>query len=239
MRILAFDTATAATSVALCDVGSRPGAGRVDLEVRDDPAPGARPGHTRVLLALIEDVLAQGGGWDTVERIAVGVGPGTFTGLRIGIASARSLARARGLDLVGVSTLRSLAAAARGATPRSAIVAVIDARRGEAFAAAWGQGDDPAVAAPLLSPSVLAPEQLAGACARLDAGALAVGDGAIRFRATLEGAGVVVSSGDSPLHRVTAREHCRIAAAIQPGDPEGVLPVYLRIPDAELTRPPS
>ena len=106
MSVLAFDTATRATAVALVDP-----AGEARL-ARDDPDPGQRPAHTTRLMALIAELLAADGGWSAVETIAVGTGPGTFTGLRIGIATALALSRARELPLVGVSTLASLALAA-------------------------------------------------------------------------------------------------------------------------------
>jgi tRNA threonylcarbamoyladenosine biosynthesis protein TsaB len=230
MRVLAFDTATRATAVALCDVGE--GSGGLELEARDDPEPGARPGHARRLLPLVEQLLRQGGGWDAVQRIAVGVGPGTFTGLRIGVATAHALARSRGLELVGVSTLESLASGVRSDWPGSAVLAVIDARRGEAFAAAWAVGGDAA-----LAPSVLTPGELGHAASRLAPDAVAVGDGAIHFRAVLEAVGVAVPADGSTLHRVSAREHCRLAAAGRAGMPDAVLPAYLRLADAELKRP--
>ena len=104
------------------------------FEVRDDPEPGARPMHAARLLAAAEEALgAAGVGWEDVDRLAIGVGPGSFTGLRIGIATARALAQGRGLPLVGVSSLEALA---RGAAA-PLVLAVLDARRGEAFAAAW------------------------------------------------------------------------------------------------------
>ncbi|MDE3134269.1 MAG: tRNA (adenosine(37)-N6)-threonylcarbamoyltransferase complex dimerization subunit type 1 TsaB, partial [Acidobacteriota bacterium] len=106
MRILAFDTATALTTVALLGDG-------VDLSAVDDPPVGARPGHAQRLLALIQELLERAGaGWEEVDRIAVGTGPGTFTGLRIGIATAEALAAATGTPVLGVSTLRSLERAA-------------------------------------------------------------------------------------------------------------------------------
>jgi tRNA threonylcarbamoyladenosine biosynthesis protein TsaB len=116
-----MDTATPSTAVA---VWAPDGPA---VERRDDPAPGERPGHAARLLALVDEVVP---GWDAIERIAVGVGPGGFTGLRIGIATARALAQARDLPLVGVSSLAALAAPHDGP-----VVAVIDARRGEVFAA--------------------------------------------------------------------------------------------------------
>jgi len=145
MSVLGLDTATPSTVVGLL---------RADgelFEARDDPPPGARPGHASRLLVAVEDVLARAGvGWEGVERIAVGVGPGGFTGLRIGIATARALAQARGLPLVGVSTLEAVA---RGASADT-VIAAIDARRGEIFAAAWRGGEL------LLSPAAFKPEDL-------------------------------------------------------------------------------
>lgn len=228
MRLLAFDTATPATTVALA---------LDDEEVltrRHDPAPGERPGHVAELLPLALELLDEAGlTFGDLDRVAVGVGPGTFTGLRIGVATARGLAQAHGVPLVGVSTLRALAGGAAVDAP--ATVAVLDARRGEAFAAAWeaGAAVDPA-AEPLLAPAALTPAALAAAVARLPAGAVAVGDGAIRFREALEAAGAVVPEDGSSAHRVDAAVHARLAAGMEPEAPETVLPAYLRLPDAEI-----
>jgi len=107
--ILGLDTATADTAVALWAPGGP------EVERRDEPPLGARPAHAGKLLLLVEEALdAAGASWDDIERIAVGVGPGSFTGLRIGIATARGLAQARNLPLIGVS---SLAALAKGVRP--------------------------------------------------------------------------------------------------------------------------
>ncbi|HWD69295.1 MAG TPA: tRNA (adenosine(37)-N6)-threonylcarbamoyltransferase complex dimerization subunit type 1 TsaB [Solirubrobacteraceae bacterium] len=241
MRVLAFDTATARTAVALRDIDT--GANvcmlyELDLAAADDPPAGGRPGHAQRLLSLIDELFKRGGaGWDSIERIAVGVGPGTFTGLRIGIASAQALAAARALPLVGISTLRSLALAAHDREPRRATLAVIDARRGEAFAAGWAAGEDPLTAEPALPPRVLTPEQLAGIAGASDTGTQAVGDGALKFRELLAAGGVAVPGADSPLHRVAAREHCRLGALAQPSGDGRIEPEYLRVPDAELGKP--
>ncbi len=177
--VLAFDTATPATVV-----GVRSAAAPA-LTLRDDPAPGARPNHAARLLTLCEAALdAAGAVWADVERIGVGVGPGTFTGLRIGVATARALAQATGAAAVPVSTLAALAAGARAARPGSAVLAVLDARRGEAFAAGWGPSGNA-----IGEPQALAPEALATRAAALPAGALAVGDGAVRFRDRLRTGG--------------------------------------------------
>jgi tRNA threonylcarbamoyladenosine biosynthesis protein TsaB len=216
--ILGIDTGTPSTAVAAWSPGGP------EVERRHDPAPGERPGHAARLLALVEAVLAEAGGWERVERIAVGVGPGGFTGLRIGIATARALAQARDLPLVPVSTLHALAANVKGSEDPVRF-AVLDARRGEVFAASPG----------VLEPVALAPADLA---ARIPAGALAVGDGAVRFREELERAGAEIPAGDSPLHRVSALQVCRIGAAGEPADRDALLPDYRREPDASPPRLP-
>ena len=104
MIVLGLDTATPATVLGL-----RLADGTV-LQARDDPSPGERPGHSTRLLPFAHQLLAEAGlGWDRLERIAIGVGPGTFTGLRIGIATARALAQSLDTELVGISSLRALA----------------------------------------------------------------------------------------------------------------------------------
>jgi tRNA threonylcarbamoyladenosine biosynthesis protein TsaB len=229
MRILAFDTATRATTVALSGVGD------VIFTARDDPKPGERPGHATRLLPLTAAVLRCAGiGWEGVDRIAVGVGPGTFTGLRIGIASARALARARGIPLVGVSTLQSLALAGPVPAGLDAVFAVIDARRGEVFAASWRLDEAQEFDNALLLPRAVAPELLTELIAPLGATALAIGDGAIAFREVLERSGAFIPDDDSQLHRVTATNHCRLAVSLQASAADDVRPDYLRAPDAEL-----
>ena len=209
--ILGFDTATAATAVAAWAPGGPA------VERRDDPPAGQRPAHAARLLVLVEEALAAAGaGWEAVERIAVGVGPGGFTGLRLGIATARALAQARDLPVTGVSSLAALAA---GAGDDQRVVAVIDARRGEVFAASPGR----------FGPVAIAPRDLA---ARIELGSLAVGDGAVRFRAELERAGVAVPADDSPLHRVSALQVCRLGAQGEAADRDALLPDYRREPDA-------
>jgi tRNA threonylcarbamoyladenosine biosynthesis protein TsaB len=169
----------------------------------------AEGGHAaQRALVLVDEVIAYAGYEPRdVAQIVVGCGPGSFTGLRIGIASARGLALALGVPCAGVSTLAALAAGAPGA------VALIDARRGELFAL-------DADGAPVV-------EQPEGVAARLAPGALCVGDGARRFRSLLEGAGAVVPADHDPRHAPGAIALAGLAAG---GAAE---PVYVRRPDAE------
>lgn len=235
VRILAFDTATRATAVALSGVDN------VVFTARHDPQPGERPGHATRLLPLVARVMERAGiGWDGVDRIAVGVGPGTFTGLRIGIATARALARGRELPLIGVSTLQSLALARPRVdeVPRrlDVVLAVLDARRGEVFAAGWRMDEVGEFDMALLAPRAVAPEALAELVAPLGPATLAIGDGAVAFREVLERSRAFIPEDDSRLHKVTAINHCRLADRLEAGVPGEVRPDYLRAPDAEIAQ---
>ena len=221
--VLGFDTATAELTVALALDGD------IVAEIAVGPEPGGRPRHATQLLPAIESVLGKGGGWDAVALVAVGVGPGTFTGLRIGVATARALAQGRGLPVTAVSSLRALAAGvAAGSGGR---LAVIDAKRGEAFAALYD-----AAGAELWEPFVAGPDELARRVADLPESPIAVGDGSLRFRHELEAAGAAVPGPSDAVHRLRARHICRLAEGTGAGAPESIEPVYLRRPDAELWR---
>ena len=235
MTIVALDTATRATVAALLRTGDP----ALELEARDDPAPGERPRHATRVLELVADVMDRGGvGWDDVDAIAVGVGPGTFTGLRIGVASARALARARGIPLVGVSTLQSLACNAPaddGAGRDGSVLAVLDARRGEVFAAGWPLGDRDGPPT-LLSARACPPEALGEVLGAMGPCTLAIGEGAVEFREVLERAGALIPDDHSAIHRVSAINHCRLALSMRGNSPDQVQPEYLRLPDAEINR---
>jgi tRNA threonylcarbamoyladenosine biosynthesis protein TsaB len=197
MLILAFDTATdVATSALVWD-------GEVLGELSSRP------------ISVLEDLdalLRRGGVRDTqLEGIVVGTGPGSFTSLRMGLATARTLAFALDIGLAGVSTLEALAAGAPGSTP------VIDARRREVFSIADGV------------PVVVAPTELT-----IETGYSYVGDGAVRYRDVIEGAGGVVPPDDSELHVARARFHVQLAKGF--GLPDLVEPMYLRVPDVDRTR---
>jgi tRNA threonylcarbamoyladenosine biosynthesis protein TsaB len=204
--IVGLDTATPITSVAVLGDG-------VERELHDD---GERPRHAQTLLPLLEQVVED---WSIVERLCVGVGPGGFTGLRLGISTARALAQALDLPVVPISSLDALAAPHSGT-----VAALIDARRGEVFAAVYedGQRTREPVA---IDPGTLARE--------LTPGTLTVGDGAVRFREELERAGMAVPAGGSDAHRVSALMVCRLGLGREPVDRDALLPDYRREPDAK------
>jgi tRNA threonylcarbamoyladenosine biosynthesis protein TsaB len=215
--ILGLDTATPATAVAVLPDEGEP------VELRHEPAAGERPGHATQLLALARRALeASGATFADVDRIGVGVGPGTFTGLRIGVATARALAQSTGAQLAPVSTLAALAEPAGGDRP---VLAVLDARRGEAFVAAYQAGEQ------LIAAAAVAPDDLADLIDPALAPWLAVGDGAIRFRDRLEPV-AEVPADPSALHRVSALAVCRLAGVARTVDRDELLPDYVRAPDA-------
>ncbi len=218
MTVVGFDTATAATSVCVLRADGEPFESLPGVERLLEP-----PGHSRELLPGIAETMRRAGGrWDDVEAIAVGCGPGTFTGLRIGLATARSLARAREIPLKPVSSLAALAA---GADAERAL-ALIDARRGELFGALHERGEE------RVPPFVARPEDVAGRLGEVARTALAVGDGALKFQEVLGAAGIEVAPRGSGSHVVSALRICRLAASVTATPPEAVLPLYLREPDA-------
>jgi tRNA threonylcarbamoyladenosine biosynthesis protein TsaB len=224
VSVLGFDSATADVAVAVTSEGE------VVREKSIGPAEDGRPRHSRILLAEVERSVDAAGGWDEIERIAVGVGPGSFTGLRIGIATARALAQGHG---VPVGPVGSLAALARGisrgpeANDRLALP-VLDARRGEVFAALHGPDG-----AELWPPLVADPAKVADRLQELDHSPLAAGDGALRFAAELEAGGATVAPSDDPVHRIAARHICALGEAAEALPPDRIEPVYLRPPDAK------
>ena len=213
---------------AVCAIG---GDGEVLRESRSGLSADGRPGHTTRLLEEVERAAAAAGGWDEVESIAVGVGPGSFTGLRVGIASARALGSSLGLPVRGVGTLDALAvgiAASKGGEGRRRLP-VLDARRGEVFAALYS-----ATGERLWEPWVGAPDELAERLADDPEAPLAAGSGALRFRDELAmGSAEILDQADAA-HRVRARYICDLAEA--GATVETLAPLYLRRPDAERWR---
>lgn len=189
MLILAFDTATDRATSAL---------------VSDGEVLGERASRAQTLLEDVDALLRQSGAHPRdLDALAVGLGPGSFTGTRIGLAAARGLALALGIPAAGVSTLDALAAGAPGALP------VVDARRREIFAP---------------GPVVLAPAELAVE------GETLVGDGAVRYRELFEAAGAIVPPDEDERHLPRARFHPALASGF--GSVELLQPLYVRVPDA-------
>jgi tRNA threonylcarbamoyladenosine biosynthesis protein TsaB len=192
--VLAFDTATSVVTAAL----TRDGA------VIDERA--SRP------VSVLEDaeLMLAGAGLEPadLDALVVGVGPGSFTGIRMALATARALALALGIPAAGVSTLAALAAGAPGSLP------VIDAKRREVFTESDGE------------PVVLVPGDLV-----VEPGRLCVGDGAVRYRAVLEERGAEIPPDDDERHVPRARFHAQLARDFGPA--EAIEPLYLRVPDAQ------
>jgi tRNA threonylcarbamoyladenosine biosynthesis protein TsaB len=221
MVVLGVDSATADAVVGVTD------GGEVIREARVDPGPDGRPRHSQVLLREIESSVEEAGGWERIERIAVGIGPGSFTGLRIGIATARALAQARGIPIAPVGSLAALARGISESDGGAAALPVIDARRGEVFAALF-EGDTE-----LWPPFVGPPDELAERVRELDQPPLAAGDGALGFAAELEAAGATVAPPTDPIHRLRARHVCAVGEAASEASGDQIQPLYLRPPDAK------
>lgn len=226
MAVVGFDTATADTAV--CAMRG----GKVLYEELLGLAADGSPRHSTALLAEVERAVGAAGGWDAIDRLAVGLGPGSFVGIRIGIATARGLAASTRLPVTGVCTLDALGRALgelagleRGRLP------VLDARRGEVFAALYSP-----TAERLWKPFVAAPGELAERVAELPAPPLAAGSGAVRFRDELASRGADVPEDTDPVHRIAARHVCALAEAAPERGEERLEPIYLRAPDAERWR---
>jgi tRNA threonylcarbamoyladenosine biosynthesis protein TsaB len=220
VNVLGIDTSTAAS--AACVLRADGEAFEAIPAVEELSAP---PAHSRDLLRRAHEVLeAAGLGFADLGTVAVGAGPGAFTGLRVGIATARAIAKAHGIELRPVSSLAALAEGIEG----DERLPLIDARRGELFAALYD-----AAGRELLAPFVAAPDEVVKRVQEHARMPLAAGDGSLRFRGLLEPAGVRVAPGGSQVHVVRALHVCRLAAGSDPVAPEGVLPSYLRAPDAQ------
>jgi tRNA threonylcarbamoyl adenosine modification protein YeaZ len=188
--ILAFDTATDVATSAL---------------VSDGEVLGERASRAQTLLEDVDALFRQASARPRdLDALVVGTGPGSFTGTRVGIAVARGLGLALGVEGAGVSTLDALAAAADGALP------MVDARRGEVF---------------VPGPEACAPEAVEAL------GTLCVGDGAVRYRDILEAGGAIVPPDDDPRHLPRAALHASLAREF--GPVEEIEPVYVRAPDAK------
>lgn len=194
MLTLAFDTATDVATVTV---------------VRDTEPLEERISKPRRLLVDVDELLLEAGAERAdLNRIVVGTGPGSYTGLRMGLITARVLSFTLGVPVAGVSTLDALAHGAPGALP------VLDARRREVFGRVDGV------------PLVCAPTDL-----NLAPDSTLVGDGAVRYREHFESRGATIPPDDDPRHVPWARHHVALADVF--GPPGLAEPIYLRVPDAE------
>ena len=209
MKVLVIDTALGACTTAVYEANRC-------LAVRSDPM---AKGHQERLGGLVRAVADEAGGFGDIDRIGVTVGPGSFTGLRVGLAFAQGLGAALGRPVVGISTLAALAWSPEGG---GATAAVIDARRGQVYMQTFSDG------AATREPEALSILDAGALLAQASAGWRLVGSGAALVQPDGEG-----NAGAEPYaaHNPTA---AGLAALTIAADPATALPrpLYLRAPDA-------
>ena len=224
-RVLAFDTTSAACSVALWADRGVAGAARRDME----------KGHAEALMPMIVELMAQRGWtYDSLDGIAVSVGPGAFTGIRVGLAAARGLGLAAALPVVGVTSLEAMAVGAREHTVDGAVLCLLDTKRRDFYGQRFGAGlapiDAPAIIDPKDLPSLLLERDVIVATDRADLvrSALAKTKAAIRLAQGVDGPDAVhvAALGASRL-----TDHRRDWAALPPPEP-----LYLRAPAAKVPK---
>jgi tRNA threonylcarbamoyladenosine biosynthesis protein TsaB len=238
MRLLALDTSTRRASAALVDDSVTIGVWTGD----------AARSHAEQLPEGLLSLVARAGGshehtpFGAVDVFAVAIGPGSFTGLRIGIATIQGLAVVTGKPVVGVSVLDALAEVGRSnarASDGSIVGAWMDAHRREVFAALYRNGEADEHETPdlkmLEAPSVGDPVAILDRWRSASREPTAVaGDGAARYREYLEPHILVVEP--PPLGEVVARLGIASARAGRLASPAGLQPLYIRRPDAEIAR---
>jgi tRNA threonylcarbamoyl adenosine modification protein YeaZ len=221
MKILAFDTAMAACSAAVIEHDG------TSVTVLAHHHEARTRGHAEVLMSVIDDVMQTSRlDYDDLDRLAVTVGPGNFTGVRIGIATARGMALALGIPAIGITTLEAIASAAvehLGAAAGGIAVAN-DARRGELYVQRFSADLDALVPPRALTPEAALAELTGGDC-------------------TIVGTGLDILSNAAPEAALKTAPQCpdqpdavhiaRLAATKKPADAPPH-PVYLRAPDAKL-----
>ncbi|MEJ2184913.1 MAG: tRNA (adenosine(37)-N6)-threonylcarbamoyltransferase complex dimerization subunit type 1 TsaB [Gemmatimonadota bacterium] len=215
--LLAIETSTATGSVALGD-------GRA---VWAEVVLGVQSRHAESVLPAVQFALDTAGvTLDGVDGVVVGAGPGSFTGVRVGAATAKGLVRGRDVPLFAYSGLLALAASVGGEKP---VCALFDARRGEVYGACYGVG---ARVTELLEPGARALDDVLDAVLGLDP--LFAGDGALRYREAIQGRGGRVA----PAHMAVPRASALIWLATtfpergRVGEPASWEPAYLRDPGA-------
>lgn len=218
--VLAIDTALGATAACLLEIGGATPAAAESLPMER--------GHAEALLPLLDRLVARiEGGFDAVGRVAVTVGPGSFTGIRVGVSAARAIGLACRVPVVGVSTLQALAAPAIAAGATPPIVAAIDARHGAVYAQIFGRNGASLMEA-RHAPVAAVIEAAGAGPLRL------VGSGApmLAIEAWSRGLNADVDA------KATVPDIALVArlGALADPDPGGPRPLYLKPPDA---RPPA
>jgi tRNA threonylcarbamoyladenosine biosynthesis protein TsaB len=216
MRVLAIDTALAACSAAVLDTAYG--------VVASESLPMVR-GHAEALMPLVARVMQEAGlAFRDIDRVVVTTGPGSFTGLRVGIAAARGIALAAALPIVGISTLSAYAAPYLAADDKLPVVAAIDARHQHVYLQVFGAGGHE-LGEPRLAPLSDAVHAAAGASARIvGSAAQTVADALPDAAATP----VAIDAREAPDIAWVARIGAVVAEANAPPKPQ-----YLRAPDAQ------
>jgi tRNA threonylcarbamoyladenosine biosynthesis protein TsaB len=230
MRVMALDTTSRAGSVALIDDG----------RIVDERAGDASRTHGE---RLPGELAALGVEWWSIDVFAVAAGPGSFTGLRIGIATIQGLALVNKRPAVGVSALEALAQlASRDRAEGDTIAAWIDAQRGEVFSALYRVTTAPLFTPERLveveSPAVASPLATMTAWSRHDVrSTMFAGDGAARYAPALEAGGAIMRMARPAL--LAGAVGCMASVCAERGlatAPDAVRPLYIRRPDAEIHR---
>lgn len=225
--ILAIDTATAAISVAITKGTSRQGMMLASIGLSSNIT------HSRRLLGSIERLMAEVDlDWKDIDAVGVSLGPGSFTGLRIGMATAKGIATAANLHLIGVSTLDSLA---EKCVTRRLVCAVLDARKKEVYAAFY-RADEGSIMCRIGEIEALSPEGLAD---KISEPVVMIGDGAVVYRDFFnDKLGANLMLAPAALHEPSASSLGMIAGSLFLKkcflNIDSAVPLYVRISDAEL-----
>lgn len=223
MRILAIDTALPAVAACVMEKG-------VAEPLAEESEAMAR-GHAEAIMPLIERVvLSTRGGFAGLDRVAVTNGPGSFTGIRIGLAAARAIALARGIPAVGVSTLQAFAAPLILAHADTPILVCIDARHGRVYAQEFSAKGSPLTAPQLLGFEEAVAHAVFGACR-------VAGDAAPAIAAAARDRGVavaVVGESRAPSIRCVA-----MLGSLAPSGDGRPRPFYLKAVDARPMGAPA
>jgi tRNA threonylcarbamoyladenosine biosynthesis protein TsaB len=228
-NIVAIETATETVGVAV----------RTAAGVEADFTLTGRRRHVETLTPALEHLLGQVGLVPSqIEAVAVDVGPGLFTGLRVGVAAAKGLAQSLGLGVIGCTSLEILAAGAGRAGLRGVVLSCIDARRGEVFASAREVGASGAEASEVVPAGLFAPTQLAETLGALGGVTVhAIGDGALRYAEALDAVeGVEVGAPGlsfPPPSALLALALEQMEGGRPPVEPGSIVPLYMREADAK------